>query len=158
MDLIVSAFVWFSLVSAGIMAGIYFTFSVFAMRAFAELGDEAGARAMQSINRVILKSAFLPLFFLSTVACGALVVLGLLGYAGPDASAIIAGGAVYVIGMFGVTVAGNVPMNDRLDVADAASEEGKAVWREYLTRWTRLNHVRTVACIVALVLFGLGVV
>ena len=47
-------------------------------------------------------------------------------------------------------------MNNRLDAADAASEEGKAVWRDYLTRWTRLNHVRTVACIVALVLFGLG--
>jgi len=35
--------------------------------------------------------------------------------------AIVAGGAVYVIGMFGVTVVGNVPMNDRLDAADAAS-------------------------------------
>jgi uncharacterized membrane protein len=121
MDLILSALVWFSLVSAGIMAGVYFTFSVFAMRSFAELGDEAGARAMQSINRVIVRSAFLPLFFFSTLDSGALVALGLLGHAGPDAGAIVAGGAVYVIGMFGVTVVGNVPMNDRLDAADAAS-------------------------------------
>ena len=57
MDLIILALVWFSAVSAGIMAGVYFTFSTFAMRSFAELGDEAGARAMQSINRVILRSA-----------------------------------------------------------------------------------------------------
>lgn len=156
MDLIVSALVWFSLVSAGIMAGVYFTFSVFAMRAFAELGDEAGARAMQSINRVILKSAFLPLFFLSTVASGVLVVLGLLGHAGPGAGAIVAGGAVYVLGMFGVTAFGNVPMNNRLDAVDAATPEGQAVWHAYLTRWTRLNHVRTVACAVAMVLLAVG--
>ncbi len=84
MDLILSALVWFSLVSAGIMAGVYFTFSVFAMRSFAELGDEAGARAMQSINRVIVRSAFLPLFFFSTLDSGALVALGLLGHAGRD--------------------------------------------------------------------------
>ena len=48
-------------------------------------------------------------------------------------------------------------MNNRLDAVDVATPEGQAVWREYLTGWTRLNHVRTVACIVALVLFGLGI-
>ena len=158
MGLIVSALVWFSLVLAGIMAGVYFTFSVFAMRAFAELGDEAGAQAMQSINRVILKSAFLPLFFLSTVASGVLVVLGLLGYAGPDAGAIVTGGAIYVGGMSGVTVAGNVPLNNRLDAVDVATPEGQAVWRDYLVRWTRLNHVRVVASTVAMVLFGVGLI
>ena len=150
METLATAFIWFSALSAGIMAGVYFTFSVFAMRSFAQLGDEAGARAMQEINRVIVQSAFLPLFFLSTLTCAALVVLGFLGMAGARPELAIAGGAVYVLGMFVVTVVGNVPLNNKLDAVDAASEEGKAVWAEYLTRWTRLNHVRTLACIVAM--------
>ena len=150
---IVTALTWFALLSAGIMAGIYFTFSIFAMRSFAELGEEAGARAMQSINRVIVKTAFLPLFFLSTLACAALVVLGLLGHAGP---LVIAGGAAYVLGMFAVTLAGNVPLNNRLDAADPASEAGKALWRDYLLRWTRLNHIRTVASTAAMALLVAG--
>ncbi len=134
------------------MAGVYFTFSVFAMRAFAALGDEAGARAMQSINRVIVQSAFLPLFVLSTLACLALVALGLIGHAGPEGTMLAAGGATYVLGMTGVTAGGNVPLNNRLDAVDPATPEGQAVWSDYLRRWTRLNHVRTVACLSALVM------
>lgn len=158
MDLIVSVLLWFAAVSAGIMAGIYFTFSVFAMRAFAELGDEAGAQAMQSINRVILQSAFLPLFLLSTLASVVLIILGLLGHLGPERAMVMGGGAIYAIGMFGVTASGNVPLNNRLDLADAKTPDGQAVWRDYLRRWTRLNHVRTVACAVSMVMFVMGLV
>ncbi|WP_340588879.1 DUF1772 domain-containing protein [Erythrobacter alti] len=158
MQLAITLLIWFAALSAGVMAGVYFTFSVFVMRSLAHLGDEAGARAMQEINRVILRSAFLPLFIASSLACAALVVLGLTGLAGPEAWAVIAGGAIYVVGMFAVTAAGNVPLNNRLDAVDPASDEGKAVWRDYLVRWTRLNHVRTVACVVAmgLLVVGLG--
>ncbi|MEM7781178.1 MAG: anthrone oxygenase family protein [Pseudomonadota bacterium] len=152
MDSVSNGLIWFSAISAGIMAGVYFTFSVFAMRSFAELGDEAGARAMQSINRVIQQSAFLPLFFLSTLTSAALVVLGFFGMAGTRPEMAIAGGGVYVVGMFVVTVVGNVPLNNKLDAADPASEEGKAVWADYLARWTRLNHVRTLACTASLAL------
>lgn len=152
MDIVTTALIWFSAISAGIMAGVYFTFSVFAMRSFADLGDEAGARAMQVINRVIQQSAFLPLFFLSTLTCAALVVLGVLGMAGARPEMAIAGGGVYVLGMFVVTALGNVPLNNTLDGADPSSEEGKAVWGDYLTRWTRLNHVRTLACTVSMAL------
>lgn len=156
MDMIIEALLWIGLVSAGLMAGIYFTFSVFVMRSLAELGDAPGASAMQSINRVIVQTAFLPIFFVSTLACAILVVLAWLGYGGLPATATIAGGLVYFLGMFGVTVVGNVPLNNRLDAVDPASKEGQAMWREYLARWTRLNHVRTLSCTVALVLFAIA--
>ena len=152
MDVLVEGLLWFAAVSAGVMAGVYFTFSAFAMRSFAALGEEAGARAMQSINRVILQSSFLPLFMLSTMVCAALVVLALLGLAGAAMVEVLAGAAVYVVGMFVVTAAGNVPLNNRLDAADPATAEGRAVWADYLRRWTRLNHVRTVACTLSCVL------
>ena len=155
MDILMTSLLWFSIISVGIMAGVYFTFSFFAMRAFAELGDEAGARAMQSINRVIVQSAFLPLFFASTLACAALAVLGLMGFGGDTSLLMAAGGGVYVVGMFVVTVAGNVPLNNRLDAADPATPEGAQVWHTYLARWTPLNHVRTVSCTLAMVLLAL---
>ncbi|MEL7319718.1 MAG: anthrone oxygenase family protein, partial [Pseudomonadota bacterium] len=63
---------------------------------------------------------------------------------------------VYVIGMFGVTLVGNVPLNNRLDAVDPASQEGAAMWREYLARWTPLNHARTVACTVSMALLVLS--
>ena len=34
--------------------------------------------------------------------------------------------------------------------------EAATVWADYLTRWTRWNHVRTVACFVAAACFTLA--
>ena len=151
MDYLITGLLWFSIPSVGIMAGVYFTFSFFAMRSFAELGDEAGAGAMQSINDVIQRSLFLPLCFASTLTCAGLLGLGLLGYGGEKSALMALGGGVYVVGMFVVTVVGNVPLNNRLDAIDPQSEEGAQMWRVYLARWTPLNHVRTLACTVSMV-------
>jgi uncharacterized membrane protein len=61
----------------------------------------------------------------------------------------LAGGALYVVGVFIETMAVNVPMNDRLDAADASTAAGQAVWADFLPRWTRWNNVRTLLGVVA---------
>ena len=55
----------------------------------------------------------------------------------------LAGAALYVLGALGITIAGNVPLNDALAGLDPAS--GAAQWHEYVRRWTALNHVRVAA-------------
>ena len=62
---------------------------------------------------------------------------------------MLAGGLLYVVGGFLVTIVFNVPMNNALAVVDPASAEGASYWTRYLTRWTAWNHVRTVACLAA---------
>lgn len=145
--------IWGAAVGAGVMAGVYFTFSVFVMRALAELPGAAGPAAMRAINRVILRSAFLPLFFATTLVSGALAVWALLDLSAPGAVATLAGGVVYVLGMFAVTVAFNVPRNERLDRAAPDSAEEAEIWALYLREWTVWNHVRTTACSLACGLF-----
>lgn len=71
----------------------------------------------------------------------------------PGSTAIVAGGILYVAGMFVVTVAFNVPLNTAL--AKAGTEQA-ALWARYLHEWTRWNHVRTLASAVAATLFLAG--
>ena len=52
---------------------------------------------------------------------------------------------MYALGSFGVTMAFNVPRNERLARQDAASADAQAYWPVYVREWTRLNHVRTAA-------------
>ncbi|MFB0613857.1 anthrone oxygenase family protein [Aurantiacibacter poecillastricola] len=158
MDALNAALLWFSAVSAGIMAGVYFAFSAFVMRSLDAIAAPAGMQAMQSINRVILRSTFLPLFFLSLLACAVMAVIASLDLAAPGAVAMLIGALLYILGMFVVTVVGNVPLNNRLDATAAGSDEGAAMWREYMTRWTRWNHVRTLVCAVSLVFLVLAIV
>lgn len=150
---LVSALLWFSIVACGLLAGVYFTFSAFAMTAFARTGAAAGVAAMTSINRVILHSLFMPLFFGSSLSSLALAILGGLHWGQPGACAALAGGAIYFTGMFVVTMIFNVPRNNALDASDPQTEGGQALWAQYLTQWTAWNHVRTLASTAAMILF-----
>ena len=69
---------------------------------------------------------------------GSLCVVAALG---GDPLAIAAAGT-YWLGCIGVTIAGNVPLNDALD-RDAG------LWPTYRTRWTALNSLRGVATLAA---------
>ena len=152
-QLIVTMTLWFCAIGAGLMAGVYFAFSSFIMASLARIAPAEGVAAMQSINRVILRSLFLPLFFGTTAASLGLAVFGALRWSEPGAPAMLAGGIVYVVGMFVCTAVFNVPLNNALAAVDAARAEATGIWPRYLRVWTFWNHVRTAACAIACGLF-----
>ncbi|MEB3213528.1 MAG: anthrone oxygenase family protein, partial [Leptolyngbyaceae bacterium] len=74
----------------------------------------------------------------------------------PEALYWMAGSVLYLVGTIGVTIAGNVPLNDALAIVSPNSAEGTTLWTRYLTDWTIWNHVRTVAAAIAATLFTLS--
>lgn len=66
---------------------------------------------------------------------------------------MLSGGILYVIGMTGVTMVCNVPLNDALAAVDPSNHAAAALWSQYLRDWTLWNHVRTVASTGACMLF-----
>ena len=158
MELLTHILLWFSAISVGIMAGVYFTFSAFVMRSLDAMAAPSGMLAMQSINRIIVKSSFLPLFFGSTLTCVLLSVLAGIDLAAPGAVWALLGGAAYVVGMFVVTIAGNVPLNNRLEATLADGPDGPAMWAMYMKHWVVWNHVRTLACIASAILLVMALI
>lgn len=155
---VIVALLWFGAIGCGLMGGVYFAFSVFVMAALERTGAPTGAAAMNAINTVIVRSAFIPLFFATSVAAVALAVLGALRWGEPGALAMLAGGVIYVVGMPVVTMRFNVPLNNALERGDPATADGAALWSRYVTRWTRWNHVRTVASTSAAICFTAALV
>ncbi|GHC16867.1 DUF1772 domain-containing protein [Aidingimonas halophila] len=145
-----SLLLWFSAIGCGLIAGLYFAFSAFIMKALGRIDPGAGMAAMNEINKVILGSLFMPLFFGTTIVGAVLAALSLLRWSEPGAVPMLFGGVIYVAGMFGVTLLGNVPLNNELARAKATGDgDADDVWRRYLKAWTFWNHVRTVASTVA---------
>ena len=107
-----------------------------------------------------IDDALFAMAFASTVGTGLMCLLAIIGavlrWGDPGSSFLLLGGAVYLAGSIGVTMVVNVPMNDALAAVDAESEEGKKLWHHYLRRWTAWNHVRTAACVMAMVLLMVG--
>ena len=150
---VTSAMLWGSAVGCGLMAGVYFAFSTFVMTSLGRVAPQAGAAAMNAINVDIVRSPFMPLFLGTTLMALARVVIALFNRDQPGAMAAVAGGVLYVFGMFAVTMAVNVPLNDALAAADPASAQGVALWTRYVHDWTMWNHVRTVASAAACACF-----
>jgi uncharacterized membrane protein len=60
---------------------------------------------------------------------------------------------LYLVGTFGVTVVFNVPLNNALAGHLGETADASKFWREYVPQWTLWNHLRTVASVLASVLF-----
>lgn len=56
---------------------------------------------------------------------------------------------VYLAGSVGVTMAFNVPRNNRLASLEAASAQAEAYWPVYVREWLAWNHVRCIASLAA---------
>ena len=138
---------------SALVAGVFSAFSEFVMRALSLARPTAGMEAMQKINVTVLRSSFvLGLIAIAplSVAFAAYAITELDGAA--RVAAILAAG-VYLPGVFMTTVAGNVPMNNALARLNPESSQAAAYWPLYLRRWTRLNHVRTLASLFTAILY-----
>jgi uncharacterized membrane protein len=134
-------------ICSSVVGGVFFAFSTFVMQALARQTAPAAIRAMQAINVSVINPAFLGMFVGAALLHGALLAGAALA-CGITAWAI-AGALLYLLGAFGVTLAANVPRNMRLAGLDADSEAAAGYWPIYLREWSRWNHVRTTAAILA---------
>ena len=149
----ITGLLWFSAIGCGLMAGVYFAFSGFIMTALSRIDQASGVAAMNSIDTVILRSLFMPIFFGTTLTGLILAAAALFRWGTPGAFSMLLGGVVYVVGMFVVTMLFNVPLNNALQIVDSANAEAATTWARYLHDWTLWNHVRTAASTAACALF-----
>jgi uncharacterized membrane protein len=136
---------------SGLMAGIFFIFSNTVMDALARLQPPEGIAAMQSINSTILNPLFFAAFLGTAVISSLLAVSLFWRWEQPGAVYLLCGSLLYLVGAILVTIMFNVPMNKALDAVEPESVEAANLWTKYLTDWTAWNHVRTVACLLAVI-------
>jgi uncharacterized membrane protein len=140
---------------SGLMAGLFFVFSICVMRALRSLPPACGIAAMQSINIVIINPIFLFVFLGTAGLCVAAIVLVFVRGDLADLWGTIAGGALYLIGVLFVTMRFNAPLNNGLARVSGQSGDAAQFWSAYLSQWTVWNHVRTVAGLAAALSFAL---
>lgn len=143
-----------TVVGCGLVGGTFFAFSTFIMRAFARLPAAQAVAAMQAINVTVVSPPFMIALFGTGAASLVLAVWSVGRLPATGAVVGLTGGLLYFVGNVVVTIAFNVPRNNRLASLRAESDEAAAYWPQYLRVWTAWNHVRTVTALVAAVLLA----
>lgn len=132
-------------VLTALLAGTFFGYATSVNGGLHKLRDDEYVRAMQSINIVIQN----PLFFLCFMGPVVLLPFSIFLMYGNDLQfwLLLVASVIYIIGTFGITVVGNVPLNDRLAKSDPTNaREARA---QFENPWNRLHAVRTIAAIIA---------
>lgn len=140
----------------GLVAGVFCGFSTFVMRGLAALPPAQGVAAMNAINVTAVRPAFMLVFAGSAVVCAVIAVVTFVLWPDEGTVELLVGSALYLFGVFGLTIAANVPRNEALGRLDPGTPEAAAYWPTYVREWTMWNHVRTVASAAAAVAYVLA--
>jgi len=141
--------------TTALIAGLFYAYSCSVNPGLGKLSDVNYFSAMQSINREILN----PVFFMSFM--GTLFLLPLSTWLQYNPSApvrfylLLGATIVYGAGAFGVTILGNVPLNNALDAFSIQSASAEELSRQralFEKPWNQLHAIRTFANMIALIL------
>ena len=83
-----------AVLGCAMMAGVFFAFSAFVMKALARLPAEQGVAAMRAINVAAITPAFMAVLFGTAATCGALAVWALFAWGERFAPYLLVGGAL----------------------------------------------------------------
>ena len=132
----------------GLMAGIFFTWSNAVKPGIGKLGDIEYLRALQSMNRIILNNAFRIIFLGAIIAVALVPVFYFNLYPKNIFWLFVFTLVIYWIGVFVVTVSGNIPLNEILDKTNLESitlEEIKTLRKSIELKWNKYNLIRCIS-------------
>lgn len=137
--------------------GFFFAWSVSVILGTKKVVDLTYLETMQSINKEILNPAFFIVFF------GSLVALILTTYLQFNNKAVfglvLVATIIYLIGTFGVTAFGNVPLNNELEALTLTNlnvQELKEFRHYYESAWNHYHGIRTASSVVSFILLLLS--
>jgi len=143
-----------AVIAYALVSGVFMTFSDFVMRSLGGAKTAAGVEVMQVINRKVYRSIFMVLLLGMSAISPIFIGYAYVQLTGAAAILLITGGAIYLAGVFVVSLLFNVPMNQKLESFDHVGSDAATYWQKtYLTRWVFWNHVRTLASGAAAVCF-----
>jgi uncharacterized membrane protein len=142
----------------GVVAGVFFAFSAFVMKALDRLSAPRAVAAMQEINVAAPTPAFMAVLFGTALACGALIPWSLFVWGEPSAVYLLVGGGLYLICAIGLTIVYHVPRNDALARVEPRGAEAEGRWSSYVAGWTAWNHLRFAGALAASVLLVMALV
>ena len=105
----------------GLMAGIFFTWTNAVKPGIGKLSDIKYLEALQSMNRVILNNTFKIIFLGAIIAVALVPVFYFNLYPRNIFWLLVFTLIIYWIGVFGVTLSGNIPLNEILDKTNLES-------------------------------------
>lgn len=143
-----------SIVVVGLIAGLFFGWVVSVIPGLKKVNDTTYVSVMQNINREIINPWFVIPFMVAPLLLGAAAVVEFRAGNTRRSWTLSVAAITYLVGVLGVTIGGNIPLNNSLDAFDSSATSSNVLSRtrrEYETPWNRWHNLRTTASVLAFV-------
>jgi len=140
---------------SGLIAGLLFCYSCSVNLGLHNLTDVEYVKAMLSINKEIQNFYFLSIFI------GLLFLFPLATWTSYTANnkvifyLLLCSTIIYFVGVFGVTIFGNLPLNNKLaeiNLSNTSQEMLSMLRNQFETNWAKFHLIRTSASIISFLL------
>ena len=139
----------FSILSCSLVTGFIFTYAIIVMPGLSKLEDKEFIRAFQVTDEVIQKNQ--PLFMLtwigSIISVIAAILSSIVSAGLSEAWIIVLVGAVYLLGVQGITISIHLPLNNRIQQLNVGEMNDQTLNDErskFEAKWNFFNYIRTV--------------
>ena len=145
----------------GLLAGLFYGYDCSVTKGLENISNVAYLEAFQAINKAI-QNAY---FFMSFMGC--LFILPIttwLSYKTFSATTfylLLVATLVYTIGVFGITIFGNIPLNEQLakiSISSATESELSILRNAFERPWNFYHKIRTVASIICFCLTIISII
>ncbi len=141
--------------TTGLMAGIFFTWTNAVTPGIGKLNDIGYLRALQSMNRVILNPVFYLVFMCPILTLPLATVLNYKSAPSLVFQLLLVASIIYLLGVFFITVQGNIPLNNLLhknDLDGFSLEDARNLRNKIETKWNNFNLIRTITSSISFIL------
>lgn len=145
----------FTATATALIAGLFYAWSSSVTLGLARLPDTLYITFMQTTNKAILN----PVFFASFLGTAILLPISTFLHYDPIISHrfifLLVATLVYFVGGLGVTIFGNIPLNEALadfNLQSASNETIAAQRAKFEGRWNKLNTIRTISSTLSILL------
>ena len=138
------------IVTTGLMSGLLYGWSVSVIPGTRRVAATNYVDTMQHINRAIINPAFVIPFMGIPLVLGGAAIMQFRAGDHRRGWLLASATATYAVGVLGVTIGRNVPLNDALDAFDLGNSTDDAIDRRrnsYETPWNRWHYLRTLASV-----------
>jgi uncharacterized membrane protein len=144
-----------AIISTGLMAGIFFTWTNAVKPGIGTLDDMTYMKAFQAMNRLILNPLFYVVFILPVLTISISTYMSFGSTKLYVFELFLLSTLLYVLGVFLITILGNIPLNDLLENTDLEKislTELSDLRGKIENKWNNFNLIRTVSSFISFLL------
>lgn len=128
-------FVLVAMLGSALVAGVFFAFFSFVMKAVDRLPSAQGIAEMLALNITVLNLWFLGFFIGMAAVCFLLMLWSLFQLSQANAENILLGSMFCLVGSLVVTALFSVPVNERLAKVDVLNADTENIWCDCVSEW-----------------------